>query len=177
MRTARFAHSTMMRSAHSREIRRLRGCQISFPIEVRSVSETPRAREQAPQAKTCRCLATSFSSVSPRGGQRAESPSQVALRPTGRSGPRLRLPKGPVRQERKCGSGRIVGAARALHHDFQRLVGLFCFRCSQEKGQTGWPSQEGAYCRRWMPGPASSERARTHDKAPTNSAKSLAAPR
>jgi hypothetical protein len=175
MRTARFAHSTMMRSAHSREIRRLRGWQISFPIEVRSVSETPRAREQAPQAKTCMCRPVF------RAFRREAANGQNRLR-----GSRFGQQADPdlvsgFRKDQSVEKGNAALVGSSAPHAlfimiFQRLFGLFCFRCSQEKGQTGWPSQEGACCRRWMPGPASSRRARTHDKAPTNSAKSLAAP-
>jgi hypothetical protein len=38
-------------------------------IMMRSASVTPRAREQAPQAKTGMCFATTFSRVSLSGGQ------------------------------------------------------------------------------------------------------------
>lgn len=61
-------YSTMILSAHSTRETKIAGLPNLAPHCVRSLSETPRARPQAPQAKTGMCLATSFSSVSLSGG-------------------------------------------------------------------------------------------------------------
>src|SRR5262249_24179314 len=62
-------HSTIMRSAHTTRLTKTAGVPY-FAFQVfKSVSETPRAREQAPQEKTGMCLARTFSRVSLNGGQ------------------------------------------------------------------------------------------------------------
>jgi len=74
-------YSEMMRSAHSTRETKMAGFpNFAFQF-ARSFSETPRAREQAPQAKTGMCLATTFSRNSLRGGQpMGITASEVALR-------------------------------------------------------------------------------------------------
>src|SRR4029453_8059197 len=62
-------HSTMMRSAHSTKETKIAGLPNFAPHCVKSLSETPRARAHAPHAKIGTRFATSFSSVSPSGGQ------------------------------------------------------------------------------------------------------------
>jgi hypothetical protein len=71
----------MMRSAHSTSETKMAGLpNFAFQF-ARSISETPRAREQAPQAKTGMCLATTFSRNSLSGGQpMGINASEVALR-------------------------------------------------------------------------------------------------
>jgi hypothetical protein len=59
----------MMRSAHSTNETYIGTVPHLAPQFVKSASVTPRAREQAPQAKTGMCLATIFSIVSGSGGQ------------------------------------------------------------------------------------------------------------
>lgn len=71
----------MMRSAHSTSETKMAGVPNLADQVLKSVSETPRAREQAPQEKTGMCLATIFSRVSLRGGQpTGKIASAVALR-------------------------------------------------------------------------------------------------
>jgi hypothetical protein len=79
-RTAR-TYSEMMRSDHSTRETKTAGLP-NFALQfARSFSETPRAREQAPQAKTGMCLATIFSRNSLSGGQpMGSTASEVALR-------------------------------------------------------------------------------------------------
>ena len=61
-------HSTMIRSAHSTRVTKIAGLpNFAFQL-LRSVSVTPRAREQAPQEKTGILFATTFSRVSLNGG-------------------------------------------------------------------------------------------------------------
>ena len=59
----------MMRSAHSTNETYSAGPPHLAPQLVKSVSVTPRAREQAPQAKTGIRFATIFAIVSVSGGQ------------------------------------------------------------------------------------------------------------
>jgi hypothetical protein len=74
-------HSLMMRSAHSTNETYIEVLPHLAPQFVKSASVTPRAREQAPQAKTGMCLATIFSIVSVSGGQPTGlTESTVALR-------------------------------------------------------------------------------------------------
>src|SRR5215813_2787997 len=74
-------HSLMMRSAHSTNETYIEVSPHLAPQFVKSASVTPRAREQAPQAKTGMRLATIFSIVSVSGGQPTGlSESTVALR-------------------------------------------------------------------------------------------------
>jgi len=71
----------MMRSAHSTSETKIAGLPNFAPHWFKSVSATPRAREQAPQAKIGMCLATTFSRVSRSGGQpTGMMASTVALR-------------------------------------------------------------------------------------------------
>ena len=79
-RTAR-TYSEMMRSDHSTRETKTAGLP-NFALQfARSFSETPRAREQAPQAKTGMCLATIFSRNSLSGGQpMGSTASEVTLR-------------------------------------------------------------------------------------------------
>jgi hypothetical protein len=74
-------YSEIMRSAHSTRETKTPGLP-NFALQVaRSFSETPRAREQAPQEKTGMCLATIFSRNSLNGGQpMGSTASDVALR-------------------------------------------------------------------------------------------------
>ena len=74
-------YSVMMWSAHSTRETKMAGLpNFAFQF-ARSFSETPRAREQAPQAKTGICLATTFSRNSLSGGQpMGITASDVALR-------------------------------------------------------------------------------------------------
>ena len=74
-------YSVMMRSAHSTSETKMAGLpNVAFQF-ARSVSETPRAREQAPQANTGMRLATTFSRNSLSGGQpMGITASEVALR-------------------------------------------------------------------------------------------------
>ena len=58
-----------MRSAHSTSETKIAGFPNFAPHEFKSVSVTPRAREQAPQEKIGICFATTFSRVSLSGGQ------------------------------------------------------------------------------------------------------------
>ena len=62
-------HSTMMRSAHSTSETKIAGLPNFAPQLFKSVSVSPRAREQAPQEKIGICFATTFSSVSLKGDQ------------------------------------------------------------------------------------------------------------
>ena len=62
-------HSVMMRSAHSTKPTKMAGLPNFAPHCVTSASVTPRARLQAPQAKTGICLAMIFSRASLSGGQ------------------------------------------------------------------------------------------------------------
>ena len=59
----------MMRSAHSIRDTKMGGLPNFAPQVFKSISVTPRAREQAPQEKTGMCLATTFSRISLSGGQ------------------------------------------------------------------------------------------------------------
>jgi hypothetical protein len=78
--TAR-TYSEMTRSAHSTRETKMAGLRNFAFRFARSFSETPRAREQAPQAKTGMCLATTFSRNSLSGGQpMGITASEVALR-------------------------------------------------------------------------------------------------
>lgn len=74
-------YSEMMRSAHSTRDTKVAGLpNFAFQF-ARSFSVTPRAREQAPQAKTGICLETTFSRNSLSGGQpMGITASNVALR-------------------------------------------------------------------------------------------------
>jgi hypothetical protein len=66
---ARRPYSAIMRSAHSTRETKMAGLP-NFALQLaRSFSETPRAREQAPQENTGMCLATIFSRNSLSGGQ------------------------------------------------------------------------------------------------------------
>lgn len=62
-------YSVMTRSAHSTSETKIAGLPNFAPQSFKSVSVTPRAREQAPQEKIGMCLATTLPSVSLRGGQ------------------------------------------------------------------------------------------------------------
>ena len=62
-------HSTIIRSAHSTSETKIAGVPNFAPHWLKSVSVTPRAREQAPQEKMGMCFATTFASVSLSGGQ------------------------------------------------------------------------------------------------------------
>ena len=74
-------YSEMMRSAHSTKKTKMAGLPSFAPQVVRSLSETPRAREQAAQEKTGMCLAKIFSRNSLSGGQPiGKIASDVALR-------------------------------------------------------------------------------------------------
>jgi hypothetical protein len=64
-----WSYSVMMRSAHSTSDTKTAGLPNFAPQSFRSVSVTPRAREQAPQEKTGICFPTTFSCISLRGGQ------------------------------------------------------------------------------------------------------------
>ncbi len=64
-----FCYSVMMRSAHSTSDTKIAGVPNFAPQSFRSISVTPRAREQAPQEKTGMCFATTFSCISLSGGQ------------------------------------------------------------------------------------------------------------
>src|SRR5262249_53096122 len=74
-------HSEITRSAHSTRETKTAGLP-NFALQMaRSFSETPRAREQAPQENTGMCLATIFSLNSLSGGQpMGITASEVALR-------------------------------------------------------------------------------------------------
>ena len=62
-------YSAIIRSAHSTKETKMAGLpNFAFQF-ARSFSETPRAREQAPQENTGMCLATIFSRNSLSGGQ------------------------------------------------------------------------------------------------------------
>ena len=61
-------HSVIIRSAHSTSETKTAGLPNFAPQLLRSVSVTPRAREQAPQENTAIFLATIFSRVSLNGG-------------------------------------------------------------------------------------------------------------
>jgi len=61
-------YSVMILSAHSTSDTKTSGLPNFAPHAVRSVSETPRAREHAPQENTGMCLATTFARVSESGG-------------------------------------------------------------------------------------------------------------
>src|SRR5437660_12807918 len=69
VRLAKRVHSVMMRSAHSTRPTKMAGLPNFAPHSARSASVTPRAREQARQAKTGMCLAMIFPRVSVSGGQ------------------------------------------------------------------------------------------------------------
>ena len=74
-------YSTMIRSAHSTNDTKIAGLPNFAPQSFKSVSVTPRAREQAPQAKTGMCLATTLSNISVSGGQPTGSMTEaVAFR-------------------------------------------------------------------------------------------------
>jgi hypothetical protein len=74
-------HSTIIRSAHSTSDTKIAGLPNFAPQVIKSISVTPRAREQAPQEKTGMCLATTFSRISLSGGQpTGMTASTVALR-------------------------------------------------------------------------------------------------
>jgi hypothetical protein len=62
-------YSVMTRSDHSTRFTKIVGLPNFAPHCAKSASVTPRARLQAPQAKTGMCLAVILSSVSLRGGQ------------------------------------------------------------------------------------------------------------
>lgn len=71
----------MIRSAHSTSETKIAGVPDFAAQVFKSISVTPRAREQAPQAKTGMCLARIFSRISLRGGQpTGMTASAVALR-------------------------------------------------------------------------------------------------
>ena len=71
----------MIRSAHSTSDTKTAGVPNFAPQSFKSVSVTPRAREQAPQEKTGMCLAATFSRISLSGGQpTGMTASAVALR-------------------------------------------------------------------------------------------------
>ena len=75
------SHSVMMRSAHSTSETKIAGVPNFAPQLLKSVSETPRAREQAPQENTGMRFVTIFSRVSLKGGQpMGMIASAVALR-------------------------------------------------------------------------------------------------
>jgi len=75
------SHSTIIRSAHSTSDTKMAGLPNFAPQVIKSISVTPRAREQAPQEKTGMCLATTFSRISLSGGQpTGMTASTVALR-------------------------------------------------------------------------------------------------
>ena len=59
----------MIRSAHSTSETNIAGLPNFAPHSFKSVSVTPRAREQAPQEKMGMCFATTFCSISLSGGQ------------------------------------------------------------------------------------------------------------
>jgi hypothetical protein len=59
----------MILSAHSTRETKIAGVPNFAPQVAKSVSVTPRAREQAPQEKTGMCFAMTFSCISLRGGQ------------------------------------------------------------------------------------------------------------
>src|SRR5215469_14107612 len=69
VRFDRSSYSEMIRSAHSTRETKTAGLPNFAAQLLRSFSETPRAREQAPQENTGMCLATIFSRNSLRGGQ------------------------------------------------------------------------------------------------------------
>ena len=74
-------YSTMIRSAHSTNDTKIAGLPNFAAQSFKSVSVTPRAREQAPQAKTGMCLATTLSNISLSGGQPTGSMTEaVAFR-------------------------------------------------------------------------------------------------
>jgi hypothetical protein len=74
-------YSEMTRLAHSTRETKMAGLPNFAPQLARSFSETPRAREQAPQENTGMCLATIFSRNSLSGGQpMGITASEVALR-------------------------------------------------------------------------------------------------
>ena len=62
-------YSVMIRSAHSTSETKIAGVPNFAPHSFRSVSATPRAREQAPQEKTLMRFATILSRNSLKGGQ------------------------------------------------------------------------------------------------------------
>jgi hypothetical protein len=75
------SYSEMTWSAHSTMETKMAGLPNLAPQVARSLSETPRAREQAPQEKTGMCLATILSRSSLSGGQpMGSTASAVALR-------------------------------------------------------------------------------------------------
>jgi hypothetical protein len=59
----------MIRSAHSTSPTKIAGLPNFASQFFKSASVTPRAREQAPQANTGMCLATTLSRISLSGGQ------------------------------------------------------------------------------------------------------------
>ena len=61
--------SVMIRSAHSTSDTKIAGVPNFAPQSFRSVSETQRAREHAPQEKTAMFFATTLSRISLNGGQ------------------------------------------------------------------------------------------------------------
>ena len=71
----------MMRSAHSTSEVKIAGLPYLAPQVLKSLSVTPRAREQAPQEKTGMCFARIFSRVSCSDGHpTGKMASAVALR-------------------------------------------------------------------------------------------------
>jgi hypothetical protein len=73
--------SVTIRSAHSSSETKTAGLPNFAPQASRSVSVTPRAREQLPQEKTGMCFAMTFSRSSLRGGQpKGNTAAAVALR-------------------------------------------------------------------------------------------------
>ncbi len=75
------AHSVKILSAHSTSDTKTAGLPYFAPQFSRSVSVTPRAREQAPQENTGMWFATTFSRSSRSGGQPTGTiASAVALR-------------------------------------------------------------------------------------------------
>ena len=66
---SRQRYSVITRSAHSMSETKIVGLPNFAPQEFKSVSVTPRAREQAPQEKIGMRLATTFAIVSLNGGQ------------------------------------------------------------------------------------------------------------
>jgi len=63
------AHSVIILSAHSTRETNTAGLPNLAFQSCKSASETPRAREHAPQENTWMCLATTFCCISLSGGQ------------------------------------------------------------------------------------------------------------
>jgi hypothetical protein len=107
-------YSVIIRSHHSTSETKTAGLP-NFALQVwRSISETPRAREQDPQEKTGICLATIFSRISSSGGQPIGNiVATVALR--------MRYVASPVRKIRT--SCPASANARACANGKDALVG------------------------------------------------------